>query len=308
MHKFLLHRVLTIIPTLLFVIFVVFFICNIAPSDPARIILGRQAPQEAIDALNEKLGVHDPVMVKYVNYLKNIAKGDFGKSYLTQKPVLTTIVEKIPETFKIAVIGTILIGIIGIPLGIISAIKQYSLLDTTFVVSSLTIASVPGFWLSIMLILVFSLKLGWFPTSGIGSWKHYVLPLFALALPTSAGVLRMTRATMLEVMIQDYIKTAKAKGAKKGRIIVKHALRNALIPAVTMLGLVFADLMSGALIVEMIFGLPGIGQTLVNAMRSNDIPMIMAGTILLASLFMLVILTLDIIYMFIDPRIKKQYI
>ncbi len=308
MLKFIIRRVLAMIPTILLVIFIVFFITNIIPGDPGRTILGIKGSAKEVALINEELGIDDPLLIKYVNYLKGVIVGDFGTSYISRVSVLDEISKKFPETFKLAVIATVVTAIFAIPIGIISATKQHSLLDATIVISSLGLASIPGFWLAIVLIMIFSLNLGWLPTSGIGSIKHYILPIATLSLPAIGFLSRMVRATMLEVLLQDYIRTAKAKGATRRQIIFKHALKNVLIPAVTILGFGFSGMLSGAIITEMIFGLPGIGQIVLNAVRMNNVPVVLGSTILLSVSFMLVILAMDIIYMLIDPRIRKQYI
>jgi peptide/nickel transport system permease protein len=307
MYKYVIRRILLIIPILLFVIFIVFVILNITPGDPATIILGRDAPQAARDQLTIELGLDKPVLERYVLYVINAAQLDFGESYRSGTPVFQDILYKFPTTLKLAIFSVIFSTIIGIPLGILSAVKQYSTLDIGLTVSSLFLASIPGFWFGMLLILFLSLSLRLLPSSGIGSWKHLVMPVMTLALPTAAYLARLTRTTMVETMREDYIRTAKAKGASKQRIIWKHALQNALMPVITVVGMSFAGLLGGAMITEIVFGLPGIGNAIVLAIKMKDIPIVMASTIFLATLFMLIMLAVDLLYAFLDPRIKAQF-
>lgn len=307
MYKYVIKRLLVIIPILLFIIFIVFIILNITPGDPASIILGRDSTPEAREKLTIELGLDKPVLVRYFLYIKDAFTLDFGKSYRSGQPVFKEILVKFPTTLVLAFLSVIGAAIIGIPLGILSAVKQYSFLDISLTVSALFLASIPGFWLGIMLILVFSLSLGLLPSSGIGGLKYFIMPTLTLALPSAAWISRMTRTTMLETMRMDYIRTAKAKGAGKQKIIWKHALPNTLLPVITMLGMTFAALLGGAMITEIVFGLPGIGNTIVTAIKMKDIPIVMGSTIFLATLFMLIMLVVDLIYAFIDPRIKAQF-
>lgn len=307
MYRYILKRMLYILPMLVLIILVVFLILSITPGNPGRIMLGPDATEEMVDNLNEELGLNKPVIQRYLDYLFKAFQLDFGKSYRSQKPVFEEVLLSFPTTFKLALFSVILSAIIGIPLGILSAVKRYSIADISLTVTALMLASVPGFWLGIMLMLVFSLYFGVLPSGGIGSMKHYILPVLTLALPASSYLLRMTRTVMMETLRQDYIRTAKAKGVKNRTIIFKHALRNALLPVITTIAMNFARLMGGTLIIESVFGLPGIGSLILKAMSLKDVPIIMASTIFLAVLFMLIMLVVDITYSFIDPRIKAQF-
>lgn len=307
MYKYVLKRLLAIIPMLLLIILIIFYILNITPGDPAAIILGKDAPPEAVGQLRTELGLDKPFFQRYFNYIADAAKLDFGDSYRTRKPVFDEILPKFPTTLKLAILSIVASAIIGIPLGILSAVRQYSRLDISLTVGSLVLASVPGFWLSLMLILLFSSILGILPSSGIGSYKNYILPVLTMALPSAAFMSRITRNQMLETMRQDYVRTAKAKGASKQRIIWKHALKNALMPVITMLGMSFAGLLGGSMITEIVFGLPGVGVTIVTAIKMKDVPLIMSSTIFLATLFMIIMLIVDLIYAYLDPRIKAQF-
>ena len=309
MSIFIVKRLLLIIPTTLLVILLVFLILSITPGDPGRMILGvgPSVTQEAVDELNKALGMDKSMLRRYVDYTVAVARLDFGKSYHSQQPVLNDLKKSFPITFKVAVLSIINTAIIGIPLGIISAVKRYSFLDGALTVTALVLASVPGFWLGIMLILLFALKMGILPTSGIGSFRHYLLPVLTLSLPNAAYLLRITRVIMLETLRQDYIRTARAKGAGEKRVIFGHALKNTLMPVITTLGMSFANLLGGAIIVEAVFGLPGLGKVILNALVLKDIPVIMASVILISILFMLIMLSVDLLYAYIDPRIKAQF-
>ncbi|MBQ7283347.1 MAG: ABC transporter permease, partial [Oscillospiraceae bacterium] len=232
---------------------------------------------------------------------------DFGESYRSGKPVFDVLLPKFPTTLKLAILSVIATALLGIPLGIISAVRQYSKLDIGLTVSSLVLASVPGFWLSLMMILFFSVLLGILPSTGYTTWQHYVMPVLSISVPAAAYQARITRNQMLETMRQDYIRTAKAKGADKQRIIWKHALKNTLMPVVTTLGMRFATMLGGSMITELIYGLPGIGNEILNAITMKDTPVILGSTIFLGALFMIIMLMVDIIYAYIDPRTRAQF-
>jgi len=286
----------------------VFSIMALTPGDPGRLILGLNAPQEAVDMLNSELGYDDPFLVRYVNYIFNaVFRLDFGNSYRTQQAVFDEIWLRFPNTLILAMLAVLVSSVIGISLGVISAVKQYSLTDNVLTVLAMFFASMPGFWLGMNLILIFALYLGLLPTSGIGSWQHFVLPVVTLSMGGAGGVLRLTRSTMLETIRQDYIRTARAKGAPRRTVIMRHALKNALLPVITAMAMSFGALLGGAVIVETIFSIPGLGTHLITAIRMQDVPVVMATTVLLALLFCLIMLVVDILYAFLDPRIKAKY-
>ncbi|MCI8637723.1 MAG: ABC transporter permease [Coprococcus sp.] len=307
MAKYITKRLLVVIPTLLFIIFVVFFILNVTPGDPGRIMLGPTATQEQVDMVNESLGVNRPLPVRYANYVWDALHGDFGASYTFNVPVTQVLMPKFPTTLKLAILSVLFSALFGIPLGILSAVKKHSVIDNGLTVLALFLASVPGFWLGLMLMLLLSLQLGLLPSSGVGTWQHYIMPVMTLALPSAAFLSRLTRTTMLDSMNQDYIRTAKGKGAGNGRVIFLHALRNALIPVITQLGMNFAGLLGGAMITEIVFGLPGFGNAIVAAIKAKDVPLTMFAVIFLSTTFMLIMLVVDLIYAFVDPRIKSQF-
>lgn len=307
MAKYIIRRILSIIPTILIIVFVIFVILDFTPGTPGRVILGVTATEEQVKNLDEALGYNRPLMVRYSEYMLNAIKGDFGKSYVNQVPVIDILLPKFPTTLKLAIMAVVFSAFIGIPLGIISALKPNSITDSVLTTLSLFFASVPAFWLGLMFMLIFSLKLGWLPSSGIGSWKHYIMPVVTLVLPSAAYLARLTRSTMIDVINQDYIRTAKSKGAKTMRVMFFHALRNAMMPVVTQLGMSFASLLGGALITEMVFGLPGFGSTIVSAIKTKNIPIVMGGVMFLSVTFILIMLVVDLIYAFIDPRVRDMY-
>lgn len=296
------------IPVLFGVAFLVFTILSLTPGDPGTIILGITAEPEAIAALNAEFGYDQPFLVRFFDYLGGIIfHMDLGTSYATRQPVIDSIIARFPNTLTLAILSMCVSSIIGISLGIFSAVRQYSVMDSVCVVVALIFASMPGFWLGLMLLILFSLKLGLLPSFGAASLKHFILPTVTVAMSSAAGLLRMTRASMLETVRQEYIRTAKAKGASNKRVIWKHALKNALIPVVTSLGGGFGASLGGAIIAETVFAMPGMGTLMTTAIRQKDIPMVMGATLFLAVLFSLVILVVDILYAFIDPRIKAKY-
>ena len=307
MHKYVIKRLLYMIPVLLGVAFLVFTILSLTPGDPGSIILGITAKPEDIAALNAEFGYDQPFLVRFFNYIGDIIfHFSLGTSYQTRQPVIEDIMARFPNTLLLTVFSMSIASILGISLGILSAVKQYSVLDHMVVVA-LIFASIPGFWLGLMLMLLFSLKLHWLPSYGAGSLKHFILPTLTVCMGSAAGLLRLTRSAMLETVRQEYIRTAKAKGASPKRIIWKHALRNALLPVVTTLGTSFGASLGGAIIAETVFAMPGMGTLITTAIRQKDIPVVMGATLFLATLFSLIILVVDVLYAFIDPRIKAKY-
>lgn len=308
MGKFILKRLLYMIPVLLGVAFLVFAILSLTPGDPGTIILGITAKPEDIASLNEQFGYNKPFLIRFFSYIKDIVLHfNLGVSYQTREPVINDIMAKFPNTLKLTIFSMSLSAIIGISFGIISAVKQYSALDHICVVTALVFACIPGFWLGLMLMMLFSLKLGWLPSYGAESLKNFILPTLTVSMTSAAGLLRLTRSAMLETIRQEYIRTAKAKGASKKRIIIKHALRNALMPVVTTLGTSFGASLGGAIIAETVFAMPGMGTLITTAIRQKDIPMVMGSTLFLAVLFSLIILLVDILYAVIDQRIMDKY-
>ena len=307
MYRYIIKRLVLMIPVILGVSLVVFGILALTPGDPASIILGSGATQAELDALNHELGYDKPVFVRYANWVFDALRGDLGTSYMTKQPIASTVFGKIPISLTIAFNAILCAAMIGIPVGILSAVKQDSLLDTLPTSLSILLASVPPFWLGMMLMLIFAVKLGWFPTSGIETWQSYILPMLTLGIPYSAQQMRFTRSSMLETIRQDYIRTARAKGQKERAIIWKHAMKNALMPVITIIGVNFGALLGGAVVTETLFTIPGLGSYIVNGIKQKDVPVVMGGTVVLAILFSFVMLLVDLLYAFVDPRIKAKY-
>lgn len=297
-----------LIPVIIGVSFLVFFIMSLAPGDPARTILGENAPIEAVEALREELGLNDPLLTRYANYMLDLLHGDLGESYKSGRPVFGEIVARFPATLKLAFWGMVFAVALSIPIGIISATRQYSITDSVSMIFALLGVATPNFWLGLMLIIAFSLHLGWFPSGGADSgWRSLVLPVITLGTGCMANITRTTRSSMLEVIRQDYIRTAKAKGVPKNKVINKHALKNALIPVVTVIGLQFGSLLGGAVLTETVFSWPGVGTLLVNSIKAKDTPAVLGCVIVFSICFSIVNLCVDLLYAYIDPRIKSKY-
>lgn len=308
MYRYIIKRLLFLIPTVLGVTLIIFLVMNITPGDPARALLGSSAPQADVDALNHELGYDLPFLQKYVNYIKNMVfNRDFGLSYFTKQSVFDEIWPRYIVTIKLAFIGVILSAAIGIPLGIYAAVKQYSLWDTIPSIFAFLIAAIPSFVLGMVLLFIFSLKLNILPSYGIASFKNYIMPALAISIPPAAMNMRFTKSSMLESIRQDFVRTARAKGAAENVVIWKHALKNALLPVITNIGLSLGTLIAGAVVAEKLFSIPGIGSLIVDRITYKDEPVIIAGTILIAVCFTIVMLIVDLIYAYIDPRIRAKY-
>jgi peptide/nickel transport system permease protein len=295
-------------PVLLGVIFLIFTLMNIIPGNPIQLILGSDASQEDIDALTEELGLNDPFFVRFFNYVKNIVtRFDFGKSYITGKPVIQEIAARFPFTFKLAVLSAIVSTIIGVLCGIIAAIRQYSIFDVLATTFALLGVSMPVFWLALMLILVFAIHLGCLPVSGSYGPEYWVLPVATVGLTGAANIMRTTRSSMLETIRQDYIRTARAKGQTETKVIFNHALKNAFIPVLTVIGVQFGGILGGSVISETVFAIPGIGKYMIDAVMQRNQPAAMTSIMFLAFCVCVINLIVDILYSFIDPRIKTLY-
>lgn len=308
MNKFIFKRILMMIPVMLGVTFVVFSMMYFTPGDPARLILGDTATEQEVEELRSEMGLNDPFFVQYVNYIKKaVVEGDLGTSYVTRRPVTTEIMARFPTTMLLAVLSVLVSVAIGIPIGILSATKQYSILDNLAMVLALLGVSMPNFWQGMVFIIVFSLKLGWLPASGFYGPIYWILPAITIGTGTAATVTRMTRSSMLEVIRQDYIRTARSKGQSENIIIMKHALKNALIPIITVVGLQFGRGLGGAILTESIFSIPGLGKLMVDSIKARNYPVVQGGVLFIAVMFSLINLLVDILYAYADPRIKSQY-
>lgn len=314
MIKTILQRILQLIPILFIVSTIIFVLTRIIPGDPAVTMLGPQAPVEAVEELREELGLNKSIGEQYLLYLKNVLKGDFGKSYAYNEPVTKLILERFPNTLILTVISLILAIIIAIPIGIISATKQYSIFDYISMIGALVGVSMPIFWLGLMLVLVFSVNLAWLPSIGMGSmdkgiWdvvSHLILPSVCLATIPAATFARITRSSMLDVIKQDYIKSLRSKGLKERAVIWKHALKNALPPIITVIGLQISTSLSGAILTETIFGWPGMGRMIVDAIENRDYALIQGTVLFIAFLFVFINLIVDIVYLYVNPKVSYE--
>ena len=309
MYKYILMRLLLMIPTMFFVMILVFTINYFSEGDPVSDILGPEATQEQYDQKREELGLNDPYHEQLFRYVKNIVtEFDFGTSYKTGKPVIEEVLERFPTTLLLTLCSMAIATVLGVLLGVISAVKQYSVLDYLATLTSLVGVSIPSFWLGLMLMLVFALQLGWFPASGFYGPKYWVLPAIAIAVIPLSTITRMTRSAMLEVVRQDYMRTAKAKGLSETQTILKHGLKNTLIPVITVIGIQTGRTLAGSIVVESIFSIPGLGSLIVNAINARNYPTIQGSILFCALTFCIINLLVDILYAYIDPRIKSQYI
>lgn len=296
------------IPVLLCVSFIIFSLMNLTPGDPARQILGESATEEAVQALREELGLNRPFFERYFSYIGGIIfHGDFGISYSTREPIISELMSRYPTTILFAVFTVVIACVVGIPLGIISATKQYSWMDNCATFFAMLGISIPTFWLGLMLMLLFSVELGWLPPTGFYGPKYWILPAITVGLPAAAGIVRMTRSTMLEVISQDYIRTARAKGQHERKIITKHALPNAMIPVATVVGITFGQSLGGQVVTEQVFAIPGLGKFMVEAVSTRNYPAVQGGVLLIALAYCVINLLVDIMYAYLDPRIKAQY-
>ena len=310
MIKYVVKRLVLLIPILLGVAFIIFFIMELTPGDPATRILGLDASPEALEALRVELGLNDPLLVRFADYIMNIfTRFDFGESWRTGNPVWTEILPRIPVSLTLAGLGIIFATLLGVPLGVMSAVKQYSPSDNIMRVVSTILVAVPTFLLAMVLILIFAAKLHWLPAAGIErGLVSYILPVITCGGPYGCAILRITRSTMLEEIRQDYVRTAKAKGVPPKRITYFHALRNALLPVITTIGGNFGHILGGSVVAETVFSMPGIGSLIILSIQSKDTPSVVAGVLLVAFFFAIIMLVVDLLYAFIDPRIKAKYV
>ena len=307
MLKFTMKRLVYLGLVLVGVSFLVFLLLYMTPGDPVRMMLGESATPEAQAELRLELGLDDPFLVQYGRYIKNIVvHQDLGTSYSTRRPVLDEIMTVFPNTVKLATAAIIIAVILGTFLGIVSAVRQNSLLDNAVMVLALIGTSAPIFWIGILMIILFSVNLGWLPPSGFGSFKQLIMPALALGMQSTAVVARMTRSSMLEVIRQDFVKTARAKGQKESVVIMKHVFRNALIPVITVVGLQFGTLLGGAMLTEVVFSIPGVGRLMIEAIKQRDFPIVQGSVLFVAACFSLVNLAVDLLYAVVDPKVSKE--
>ncbi len=307
MLRYILKRILLMIPVLLGIVVIVFTLMYVGGGDPTISILGENVTPEAQAEIREELGLDDPYLVRLGNYLLDLLHGDLGDSYRSKRPVMDEILARYPTTLKLT-FGSIALGIVvGVIVGIISAVRQYSLLDKIGTFISLFGVSAPSFWIAMMLVLVFSVKLNLLPATGSHTLACWVLPVVTLGLQCGAFIMRMTRSSMLEVIRQDYIRTAKAKGQSEFKIVISHAFRNALVPIITSIGIQICGFLAGSVLVESVFALPGLGKYVVDSVNYKDYPAVQGVVLFIAINCVIINLLTDIIYCFVDPRIKAQY-
>lgn len=309
MIRYVIKRLLMLIPVLVCVVFIVFTINYISPGDPVSSIVGAEATMEQRAEVRESLGLNDPFFVQFGRYLYNlVTRFDLGTDFITGRPVREEIFERLPTTLTLTLVSIAVASVLGITLGIISATKQYSIFDYMSTFFALLASSMPVFWIGLMLMLVFSLKFGLFPTAGFSTPRHWVLPVVTIALNALAIVMRNTRSSMLEVIRQDYITTARSKGLSEMKVITKHALKNALIPVVTVIGVQIGRTLGGAVVTETIFSVPGLGSLMITGVKASNHELVQGCVLIVAMAFCGVNLLVDILYAFIDPRIKGQYV
>ena len=304
MVSYIIRRLLLTVPTLIGVTLIVFSMVRLIPGDPAIAIAGEHASVEVVTAIRERLGLDRPFIVQYAIFLGNLLRGDLGRSAWTGRPVSTELWGRFRNTLELTGASILIALVVGVLAGIISATRQYSFFDYIAMVGAMMGVSIPIFWLGLMLMLLFAVFLGWLPAMGRGTIAHLVLPAVALSTGSAAIIARMTRSSMLEVFHQDYIRTARAKGVIERLVIFKHAMRNALVPVVTIVGLQFGALLGGAILTETVFAWPGMGRLIVEAIFARDYPLVQGGVLLAAAAFVLVNLVVDLLYSFIDPRIR----
>lgn len=309
MKKYVIKRLLWMIPVILGVTIAIFTIMHFVPGDPAVIILGSEATEAELQSKREALGLTQPFFVQLASYMKRVfLHMDFGTSYITNNSITNELLARLPRTALVGFVSMVLMLLIGIPLGITAAVHQNGFGDRICMIIALAGVSVPSFWLGLLLVIVFALKLGWLPASGIGGFQFYVLPCLASAFGGIAGLARQSRSSMLEVIRSDYVTTARSKGLSERSVIYGHALPNALIPIITVAGSHLAHIFGGSVVIENVFSIPGIGSYMVTAVNNRDYTVVTGSVIFLAVVFSLVMLLVDVIYAFVDPRIKAQYV
>jgi ABC-type dipeptide/oligopeptide/nickel transport system permease component len=304
MARYIAQRLLTLIPILFGVTIIVFGIMKLVPGDPALMAAGVDARQEDVERIRAYLGLDRPIHEQYLSFVGNAVTGNFGVSARTRRPVIEEVGARFPATAELAIAGLFVSMAIGVTAGIISATKQYTIWDNLVMTVALLGVSMPVFWLGLMMMMLFSVELGWLPTTGRGTWQQLIMPSFALGFGSAAIVARQTRSAMLEVLRQDYVQTARSKGLPERAVILRHALKNAAIPSVTIIGLQFGGMLGGTVITETVFAWPGMGRLIVEAIGFRDLQVVQAGILILATIFVLTNLIVDLLYVYLDPRIK----
>jgi ABC-type dipeptide/oligopeptide/nickel transport system permease component len=304
--RFLIRRLVHLIPVLLGISVVVFSVLRLIPGDPAKIMAGDEAPPEVVEQLRAELGLDKPIYVQYVSFVGKALQGDLGESIRTKNKVTAELTRRFPLTVKLALLSTVVALLLGTLAGVVAAVNHNKWWDTLSMVVSLIWVSTPSYWLGLMGMMLFSLYLRWLPAVGASSWKHFVLPVLTLGAHASGIIARQTRSAMLDVLGQDYMRTARAKGLGAARLVFKHGLRNAIIPVITVVGLQFGSLLAGSVLVESVFNMPGLGRLMIDAISARDYPIVQGSVLLVATAFVLVNLIVDIAYAAVDPRIQYR--
>ncbi|MBR6951195.1 MAG: ABC transporter permease [Oscillospiraceae bacterium] len=307
MWKYIVKRLLWMIPVLLGVALIVIILIDITPGDPARLFLGTRASAEDVAAFREQLHLNDPILVRYARFIWDAVRGDFGTSLISGEPVLKDLLVRFPYTLLLIFLSVLLALALGIPLGVYAATHQYTWKDNAAIFASLFCVSMPNFWFALVLVQIFCTKLHLLPNLGIDSWKGWILPIVSLTIGYTASIARQTRSSMLEQIRQDFVITARAKGQTERKVIYKHALKNALIPIIMVAGSMFGLSLGGAIIAETIFSIPGTGNYAMMALNRRDFPAIQGSVLFLAILFSVIMLLVDIVFAYVDPRIRSQY-
>jgi peptide/nickel transport system permease protein len=314
MGAYLLRRIIGLVPVLLLVGVTAFFLVHIIPGDPAAVMLGADATPHQIEQIRQEMGLESPLYIQFFIWAGKVLRGDLGESYFLGRSVSSALLERLPATISLAVFSLFIAVLIGVPAGIIAAVKQNKLMDQAVMVLALIGVSVPSFWLGLLLMLVFSVNLRWFPSGGyvpltenvIEGLRCMIMPAFALGFMQAALIARMARSSMLEVLRQDYIRTARSKGLRERLVVLRHALKNAMIPVLTVIGIAFGVLLGGAIIVETVFTYPGVGRLVVKAVQHRDYPLVQGALLLISGIYVLVNLLVDMLYPLVDPRIKYK--
>lgn len=304
MATYITKRIFLALPVLLGVIVLVFFMVRLTPGDPALVMAGEQATEAQIETIRRQLNLDKPLHIQLGIFLQDLARGDLGRSTRSRAPVSTELMARLPNTIILMFAAMVVSTIVGTVTGVVSAVRQYSIFDAMAMFLALIGISIPVFWLGLMMMIIFSVNLGWFPAAGSGTWAHLVLPSIALATVPTAIISRMTRSSVLEVLRQDYIRTARSKGLRERTVIISHALKNAIIPVITVVGLQAGTLMGGAVLTESVFNWPGLGRLMIDSILARDYPVVQGAVLLLAVSFLLINLLVDILYVFFDPRIR----
>lgn len=304
MRSFLIKRVLLAIGVVFAISAITFFVLNIVPGDPVRIMVGEMADDATVERIREQMGLNDPVEVQYVRWLTNMLQGDFGTSYTQSKPVVTLMGQAFLTTARLAGLAYVFALALGLFIGVIAAVNHGKWIDRALMALSILGISAPVFWVAVIFQIVFALTLKWFPLSGIKTWQAFVLPVIALGVRYAASIARVTRTSMLDVLSQDFMRTAEAKGVRKWTVIIAHGLRNALIPIITIAGTQLGEILTGSILIESIFMMPGMGKLLLDAINSRDLPLIQGGVMYIAIICVAVYLIVDILYAVVDPRIR----